>query len=49
MADGEYRLTAVDANPGHEITAGALNNPVIYRAGRCGCDGQSTAYRFWPH
>ncbi|MGA7909453.1 MAG: TolC family protein, partial [Candidatus Sulfotelmatobacter sp.] len=29
-------LTAVDANPGTRITAGALNNPIIYQRAAAG-------------
>jgi len=42
-------LTGVDAQSGSRITAGALNNPLIYERGRCRRHGHATDYRLRTH
>ena len=38
-------ITGVDAQSGSRITAGALNNPIIYERAAAGSDGNATDYR----
>ena len=42
-------LTAVDANPGTRLTAGALNNPILYQRAAAGSHGEPANHRFRTH
>ncbi len=42
-------LTAVDANPGTRLTAGALNNPILYQRAAAGAMVTPANHRFRTH